>query len=283
MPTRSKRILKAILPPLLWNIGKDFKRRLLRSVDHFAYAPQGWATRLPAGATSEDYWNAIIARERSECEALIARVQAREPMVIPDGDVKDVLFGYVLARVARHKPKVTVLDYGGNLGDHFWLGTALVPGVNLDYHCKELPRVAEAGRQLTPAVTWHTDDACLAQPHDLVMFSGSLQCLPQWQDLLRRAAQSARNYLFLSEVPVVRDVPAYVVTQRSGGTTNLQSQLNRSEIVETVERAGLRLIREFNLGAHPPVAKAPEQATRVGLLFQRPPESEQRHGQSAGA
>ena len=50
-----------------------------------------------------------------------------------------------------------------NLGDHYWLGKALVPGVDLDYHCKELPRVAEAGRQLTPAVTWHSDDACLAQ------------------------------------------------------------------------------------------------------------------------
>jgi hypothetical protein len=114
------------------------------------------------------------------------------------------------------------------------------------------------------------------------MFSGSLQCLPGWQDILHRAAQSAGHYLFLSEVPVVRDVPAYVVVQRSGGTTNLQCQLNRSEIVDTVERAGLRLIREFNLGAHPPVANAPEQATRAGLLFQRTPESEQRHGESAG-
>ena len=46
---RSKRILKSIVPPLFWNIGKDFKRRLLRSVDHFAYAPQGWSTRLPGG------------------------------------------------------------------------------------------------------------------------------------------------------------------------------------------------------------------------------------------
>jgi len=266
---RYKRILKAILPPLLWNIGKDSKRRLLRSVDHFAYAPEGWSTRLPAGTTSQDYWNSFIARERSACAALIARVQAREPMVTVDGDVKDFLFGYVLVLAVRGKQKVTVLDYGGNLGDYYWLGKALAPGVELEYHCKELPKVAEAGRQLSPAVTWHTDDACLAQPHDLVMFSSSLQCLPEWQDILRRAAQSARGYLFLSDVPTVRDVPSYVVTQRSGGMTNLQYQLNRSEIVDTVERAGLRLVREFAMGAHPPVANAPEQPSCVGLLFQR--------------
>jgi putative methyltransferase (TIGR04325 family) len=266
---RSKLILQSILPPLLWNVGKDVKRRLLRSVDHFAYAPEGWSTRLPASATSEDYWNSFIARERSACAALMARVQARDPMVTPDGDVKEVLFGYVLALAARDKQQLTVLDYGGNLGDYYWLGTALVPDVDLEYHCKELPQVAEAGRRLTPAVTWHTDDGCLAQRHDLVMFSSSLQYLPGWQDILRRAAQSARGYLFLSDVPTVRDVPSYVVTQRSGGMTNLQYQLNRSEIVDTVEGAGLRLIREFAMGAHPPVANAPEQPTCRGWLFQR--------------
>jgi putative methyltransferase (TIGR04325 family) len=268
---RSKQILKSILPPLLWHIGKDVKRRLSRSVDHFEYAPEGWSTRLPAGASSQDYWSTFIARERVECEALIARVQIRDPMLTVDGDVKVVLFGYVLALAARDREKLTVLDYGGNLGDYYWLGTALVPDVGLEYHCKELASVADAGRELTPAVTWHTDDACLARPHDLVMFSSSLQYLPDWQDILHRAAHSARDYLFLSDVPSVREVPSYVVTQRSGGMTNLQYQLNRSEIVGTVERAGLRLIREFNMGPHPPVAHAPEQPACVGWLFQRLP------------
>ncbi len=191
--------------------------------------------------------------------------------MLTDGDenVKHVIFGYVLALAAAQQQKLTVLDYGGNLGDYFWLAKALVPDVDLDYHCKELPRVAEAGRQITPAVTWHTDDACLARPHDLVMFSSSLQYLPGWQHTLRRAAQSARGYLFLSDVPAVRDVPSYVVTQRSGGMTNLQYHLNRSEIIDTVERAGLRLIREFAMGPHPPVANAPEQPTCRGWLFQR--------------
>ena len=45
--------------------------------------------------------------------------------------------------------------------------------------------------------------------------------------------------------------------------------MNRSEIIGTVEIAGLRLVREVPMGPHPPVANAPEQATRVGLLFQR--------------
>jgi putative methyltransferase (TIGR04325 family) len=214
MPPRAKRILKSIVPPLLWNAGRDARRRWLRSGERFAYAPQGWSTRQPAGATNEEYWNSIAAGERTFTEALIRRVQAREPMLLTlDEELKDLLFGYVLALAARDRPKVRVLDYGGGLGNYYWLAKALVPGTEFDYHCRELSKVAEAGRQLTPAVTWHTDDACLAQPHDLVMFSGSLQCLEEWRDVLCRAAWSARGYLFLSDVPTVRDSP--VTSRRS--------------------------------------------------------------------
>lgn len=269
----AKGILESIVPSLLWNLGKDFKRRLLRSEHRIAYAPKGWATPLPAGASSQDYWTTFITRERSACEKLIARVHAGEPVLARDGDehLKHVTFGDVLALAAGRKQKVTVLDYGGNLGDYYWLGKALVPGVDLEYHCKELPALAEVGRQMSPAVTWHTDDACLAQPHDLVMFSSSLQYLQEWQDILRRAAQGTRGYLFLSDVPTVREVPAYVVTQRSAGATNLHFQLNRAEILDTVAGAGLRLVREFDMGAHPPVANAPEQPRCLGWLFHRDP------------
>jgi putative methyltransferase (TIGR04325 family) len=267
----STRILKSIVPPLLWGIGSRLKRRVVRSTTLLEYAPRGWDTPLPGRSSSDEFWSAFIAQEQASCKALIARVHAGEPMLYADGDEnsKYAVFGYVLALATRHQQKISVLDYGGNLGDYYWLGRALVPGVELDYHCKELPKVAAAGRLISPDVTWHTDDACLAAAHDLVMFSSSIQCLPDWQDILYRAGQSARGYLLLSDVATVRDVPAYVATHRSGGQTHLQMQMKRSEIVRTVERAGLRLVREFPMGAHPPIVNAPEQPTCLGWLFQR--------------
>ena len=269
MPTRAKRVIKAILPPFLWEFGKDLKRRALTSVDHFEFAPEGWSTRLPAGATSEDFWNAFIARERSICEALKARVQAGDPVAVLTGDIKEVVFGYVMALAARDRQKVSVLDYGGNLGDYYWLARALVPAIELDYQCKELPRVADAGKQITPAVTWHIDDDCLDRPHDVVMFSSSLHCLQDWKAILRRAGGSAQSYLLLSDVPTVQRAPTFVVTQRSGSMTHLQQQMNRREILDTVEGGGLRLVREFDMGPHPLVAGAPEQSRCAGWLFQR--------------
>lgn len=267
----SKQILKSIVPPILWNAGRNLKRRWVRSVTHFQYAPEGWSTPLPGGAHSDDFWSAFISQEQAASRELIARIQAREPLLEASGgeDSKYILFGYVLALATRHHGKISVLDYGGNLGDYYWVGQALVPGVDLDYHCKELPKIVEAGRRIRPEVVWHTDDAVLARAHDLVMFSSTIQCLPNWQDILVRAGQSVRTYLLLSDVPVVRDVPAYVVTHRSDGKTNLQIMMNRSEIIDTVEGAGLRLIREFEMRPHPPVANAPEQPTCVGWLFRR--------------
>jgi putative methyltransferase (TIGR04325 family) len=264
-------LLKSFVPPLLWNIGSRIKRRLVHSTTLLEYAPGGWSTRLPGTATSDDFWTRLIAEEQASCERLIARIRAHEPVLDPDGDEnsKYALFGYVLALATRLQPAISVLDYGGNLGFYYWLGRALVPGVDVDYHCKELPRVAEAGRSITPDVTWHTDDGCLARPYDLVMFSSSLQCLRDWEEVLFRAGQSARRYLFLSDVATVRQVPAYVCTHRSHGHTFLQIQLNRSQIIATAERAGLRLVREFDMGPHPPIVNAPEQPRCLGWLFER--------------
>ncbi len=265
-----KRIVKAIVPPVLWSIGRALKQRLVPPADHLAFAPDGWATPLPTGGGNEVFWSRFAERGRAECEALVARVRAEHPVLTSDdGMFGYISFGYVLALAARQKDKVTVLDYGGKFGEYYWLAKALVPDVEIEFHCKELPAVAAAGRGLAPDVIWHTDDQCLDGPYDLVMFSASLGYVPDWKGILGQAAQGTRHYLFLADLPSVRDVPTFVITQRSAGLTQLQYLFNRSEIADTLQRAGLRLIREFTMGVHAPVANAPEQPVYAGLLFAR--------------
>lgn len=262
-----KRVVKTIVPPLLWNIGRALKQRLVPSTDRLAYAPRGWNTPLPGGG-NEAYWARFLKREREWCERLVARVRTGDPVLASDDAILGYLaFGYVLALAARHKDKITVLDYGGNLGEYYWISKALVPGVQLEYHCKELPAVAAAGREISPDVIWHTDDRCLEGTYDLVLFSASLPYLTDWQSVLQLAARATRQYLFLADTPSVREVPTYVFTQRSGGVINLGHLFNRAEVVDVVQRSGLRLIRDFTMGPHAPVANAPEQPLYAGLLF----------------
>lgn len=265
-----RRLVKPIVPPVLWSIGRELRQRLVVSADRLAFAPLGWDTPLPPGGGNEAFWSRFVERERAWCQALIARVRAEHPVLASDDATLGYLaFGYVVLLTARHKDKITIIDYGGNLGEYYWIGKALVPGVELEFHCKELPAIAAAGRLVSPDVRWHTDDECLDEPYDLVMFSGSLPYLRDWKAVLRRAALGTRQYLFLADIPSVRDVPTYVITQRSGGVTNLGYLFNRSEIADTLQSSGLRLLREFTMGPHAPVANAPEQPVYAGWLFAR--------------
>lgn len=267
---RPKALLRSIVPPFLWNIGRDVRRRLVGPEDRYAYAPRGWDTPLPRAVTSEDYWARFLAHDSTACQALMARVQDGQPAFSGNEyELKHVTFAYVLALSAQDKERITVLDYGGSLGDYFWHGKALLPLVEIEYHCKELPVIAAAGRHVNPAVNWYTDDSCLLQPYDLVMFSSSVEYIKDWQHVVQSGARAARGYLFLSDVPTVRHVPAFVATERRGPVTNLHWQLNGTELVNVVETAGLRLVREFAMGPYPPVADAPEQPSSVAWLFRR--------------
>ena len=257
------------MPPALWNLGKDLKRRLFLSADHFEYAPEGWATPVPS---PDEFWSSFLPQERSTYEALITRMRAgQSPLTTQSNETSKYLsYAFVLALASRDHHTLSVLDYGANLGEYYWIGRAVVPEIDLDYHCRELPGVSAAGRMLNPTVTWHSDDRCLSRTYDLVMFGSSLECLPNWHETLRDAAASTERYLFISAVPTVRTVASFVGRQRTGGKIHLLNLLNQSELIAAIEGAGLRLLHEFAIGGHLMIANAPEQPRRTGWLFERP-------------
>ena len=150
MPT-AKRVLQSVLPPLLWDAGKDLKRRWSRSVDQFEYVPSGWT--LPPGAEAAEsakYWQTFLEHERRFVEDLKARVLAGDPILTPGrhDDPKHIYYAYVLALACRKQQPLAVLDYGGHLGADYWLGRAFVPGVELHYCCRELASIAAVIREV---------------------------------------------------------------------------------------------------------------------------------------
>jgi len=266
----AKHLLQFVTPPALWRVGQALRRQFDSAVDHIEYAPEGWATPLPADHT-EAFWKSFAGQERAAFEELVARVKSGQAAISPQPgeDFKHVAFGCAVGLAALGKEQISVLDYGGNLGDYLWIARGLLPAVAMDFHCKELPLVADVGREVNPSVTWHTGDGCFDASYDLVMFVSSLQYLREWQSVMQRGAVATRDVLLLSDVPAVRAAPSFVATQRSRGMTTLYNVLNRADVIDGVERIGPRLIREFDMGPHPTVANAPEQPHCVGLMFRR--------------
>lgn len=245
------------------------------------YVPEGWAPERAGGGWDVE----SVARMYAErWLAFIETLRGTGPVgalhVVPIGGTiprEDLIshnmamvFAYALALSARMKDKVSVLDWGGALGHYHALARALVPDLELDYHCRELPAVCRQGRLVSPEVTFHETDFCLHGTYDLVLASGAIQYAEDWRDLLMRLANAAGPYLLITKVPVT-DAPSFVTLQRAYEygyeTEYLGWALNREEIRAAARRAGAGLVREFFLSAILEIPDAPGVIHHAGFLF----------------
>ncbi len=257
------------------------------------YVPEGWERaremdeRGAAGWDVEDVARAYRERWPQFLEAVGGSgplgVNHEVPEGVPVGrhgllDQNAILaFAYAVGRAANgsvagsRAAALSVLDWGGALGHHQVLARRLLPEIDLDYHCRELPAVCAAGRAVHPEVTFHDADDCLSRRYDLIVASNSLQYRQDWKRLLQQLAGAADVWLFLTRVPVVTRHPSFVVRQRVGaygyGTETLGWVFNRDELLRAGGEAGLELEREFLV--HPPweVTGAPEEVGHAGFLF----------------
>ncbi len=250
----------------------------------WSYAPQGWAEEHTN--TAGPGWDVeSVARMYAErWPAFIDNLQGTDPLgslhVVPLGsslpreDLTShnmaMVFAYALALSAHMTEAVSILDWGGALGHYHALARVLVPDIELDYHCKELPAVCEQGRRVSPEVTFHESTDCLEQTYDLVLASGAIQYAENWSELLAQLAGAAHRYLLITKVPVT-EAPSFVVLQRGYrygyDTAYLGWALNRDEIRHAAQTAGLVLVREFFLSAPVEVSDAPGPIQHVGFLF----------------
>jgi putative methyltransferase (TIGR04325 family) len=182
-------------------------------------------------------------------------------------------FGYVIARAAHGKDALSVLDFGGGVGQFAPLARALLPDVALDYHVAETPTLCSLGRELNPEVQFHdsSEDEWYGRKYDLTIASGAMQCTEHWQTNLERLAGAANDFVFVTRVPIVFHHPSFVVLQRAEsyglGTEFPGWFINRDELLERARDFGLGLEREFVMMDYTPAEGAPEQATYRGFLF----------------
>jgi len=187
-------------------------------------------------------------------------------------------YGYVLARAARNKQDLSILDWGGSLGHYYLYSRALLPEVSIDYHCYDSPSLCRLGQRLQPGVQFHEGTDNLAGTRfDLVVSSSSLHYFENWREIASVLAERTSGFLYVARLMIVNRSPSFVVRQRprrDGYHEHYLSWfLNRGEVVECVERLGMELVREFVFAESWPVKHAPEKGECRGFLF--------RHGKRA--
>jgi putative methyltransferase (TIGR04325 family) len=267
-------------------LGPSLAETETAAVLSWEYMPQGWVMEEIDPAIKG--WNvaSLLDTYQARWPTFVEMVQSRLPLGIsPEADFNDhknvsfhnivLSYGYVLALATRFKQRVSLLDWGGGIGHYYLLSQALIPELDIDYTCVDLPVFADYGQCLLPETHFTTDSAvALARTYDLILASGSLHYTKDWEALLQQLARATDNYLFITRLPTVHKVPSYVMLQRPYEhglhTEYLGWCLNRTDLLNCAKEAGLELVREFIIETAPYIFYAPEQCDFWGYLFRKP-------------
>jgi putative methyltransferase (TIGR04325 family) len=296
LSVRVRLIAKAITPPVVWSFLKrlnDGRRPPPAPAPppaqpeppppEWEYVPEGWAR--PAGGWDVE---AVARAYREKWPSFLSATAGPGPLgvnhevplgrEVPRDDLdaqQTVLaFGYVLALAAHGRTALSLLDWGGGPGHYAVLAEALVPGVALEYHSRDLPALAALGRELLPLHSFHDDDVCLSRRYDLVVASSSLQYSEDWRSTLAALAGATGDWLYVTRVPIALEAPSFVVLQRAHAygyeTEYLGWVLARDELLAAASSAGVELVRELLLPAWLSAEGAPESPIgHRGFLFRR--------------
>lgn len=281
--SKFKAIVQGFTPPILWKGLQKLKYRnstIPQNHIEWQYVPEGWEKRDP----KIKGWNvaAILETYQKNWSSFLRNLEGNEALAIsPESNSEErtsllfhnimMSYGYALTLATRHKTHLSLLDWGGGMGHYYLISKTLIPDLEIDYHCKDVPVLVESGKQLFPKAHFYTDDCCLERQYDFILVSGSFQYAQDWQLLLKQLVQATGEYLFITRLPTVQQTDSFIVVQRpyqyGYDTEYLGWCLNRQVFLETAKKLGLQLIREFLTGEQPQIYEAPEQCMYRGFLF----------------
>lgn len=275
-----KPVIKSFIPPILVNISSQF-RHVFKATTPFEAVSAGWNyVGSKPGAFGWDVrgvrdaylkkWPRFLELLKKPGPLGFSHESDMRSNSNPISHNINITFGYIMALLSRNKDKVSILDWGGGIGHYYLLARAMVPGIDIEYHCKEVPILVEAGRSLLPDVTFHDNEECLNRQYDLVIASTSLHYSEDWTRVLDLLARAARQYLFINRLPLVNKTPSFVMLQRvlMYQTEYLSWCFNRSEFLEAASGLDMSLMREFIVGHAHPVKGISEECEYRGFLFE---------------
>jgi putative methyltransferase (TIGR04325 family) len=237
------------------------------------YVPEGWLK----GNNEIKGWNvqAILDIRKEQLSHLTDKdiVHSNQPIAQDFGQHNTYMtYAYILTLASRNKSNISLLDWGGGLGEYYLLSKSLLPDVKIDYHCKELPLLCQAGRELLPEASFYEkDEECFQQTYDLVMASSSIQYSEDWKHILKQLVAATHSYLYITRTPIVYEAESFVVLQRAYRygyeTEYLGWFINHQELLEYMETLQMSLVREFIIAEQFIVPDAPEFGKSRGFLF----------------
>ena len=283
-----RHVATGLTPPLLASMLQRARSCLSRSgngkpgTSEWEVIPEGWS--YAKGHPSVSGWNApsVLETQLRKWPRFVAMAEGSGPLGFAhESDLSDrhdlashnavMSFAYAVSLAAHMRTRISFLDWGGGLGHFFILARRLLPNVQIEYHCKDVPLLADQGARFLPDQHFTSDDGCLDRKYDFVMASTSLHYVEDWRALLARLRAATGDILYVTGLPVVARSPSFVFAQRPHAfgydTEYLAWSLNHDEFIAEATANGLHLLQELVVGHRPPISGAAEQAEYRGFLF----------------
>ena len=203
-------------------------------------------------------------------EGLVAaeqRAAARPPGRLAE---RDLQLGAVLARIGAAE-RLRVLDFGGGVGGEDRRARVLAPALELRWDVVETEALAAAAAAAVrrPGLEFHASlDAVSGRSYDLVHASGSLQYVPDAEDVWRQLAAVEHRWLCLNRIPFVAGERDRFAVQRAPGATYPARFLGEAAWRERIA-ATHDVVFEWDVPGDAPYADRIRGVRYAGLLLER--------------
>ena len=225
MNLRLKHTIKSWMPPALVDLARRLATAIRQQKPEWEYVPEGWA-RAQSDAKIKG-WNveSVLDAYRARWPAFVRQLESTAPMgTSPESPALEpsdlafhntlMIFAYALALASRTQNAISMLDWGGGIGHYNLIGQTLVPGLEIDYHCKDTPVLIEHGKKLFPQAHFYADESCLARRYDFVLASTSLHYSEDWPTVLAGLAGATDGYLLVTQLPVILKSRSFMLVQQ---------------------------------------------------------------------
>jgi len=252
-------------------------------VAEWEYVPEGWSAAHSDPRIKGWNVDSILNVYRAKWPVFVKQLEGTGPFGLAhesdlstrtDPIYHNILmsYAYALSLSSRLKNEISLLDWGGGIGHYYLISRALMPDLRIDYHCKDVPLLAEYGQKLFPQAHFYSDEDCLKRKYDFVLASTSLHYSRDWKAVLRKLIGAASTHVFITQLPIIHRADSFVMLQRpyrhGYDTEYLGWCLNREEFLREAAESGGKLIREFVTGLEVKIQGAPEVSEFRGFLFQ---------------
>jgi len=248
------------------------RNMVARIIPQYEYIPEGWAAKDRFGGWESESMEETIRKGWQSFQPTLQSLCTGGPLN-KDYSAHNTMmcYAYVLAMTALKKDYISILDYGGGACLNYLISKEIIPGVQIEYYCKETPIACKIGREIMPSVIFYEDEKCFDRKYDLVIASGSLQYLEDWQSVCERLASVSGSYLYITRFPMIQNIPSFVFVQRpyslGHNTEFLGWAFNRKDFLSFINKLGLRVLREFMTMEGFQVVGVSEQVEYRGFLL----------------